>query len=255
MTRIGLVLLLSGIAACGGRAPATTSPEPTAAAEPDTTTRVYASATRVVPRTPIDADADTLFAEYVTTDAGQRTYPVPAMLGEVRCYGGPALDGNVPAEVYVRRAVNRSAVVEDVVRIFPDDLVPRRRMVTMLRGPGVSDLTSAGSAVGRALIEDAAGARSVQLHAGDGAGYVLTASRADADAMRLVSLTLDPAQVEDSQLSVDDLDSPEAWNVAQARVIGLARRATLLSVKGDLPAIDAERCEAIFARFPTVASD
>ena len=98
---------------------------------------------------------DTLFDEYAAT-TGKDTHPIPALTGQVTCYGGPALDGDVPVELYVRRAVDarRARVTVDLVAIFPDDLVPQRRMIHHAAGAGVANVgVVGGDVIGRVLAD------------------------------------------------------------------------------------------------------
>src|SRR5688500_16222689 len=117
MRRCFWIALTVALVACGGssKPPAAKMTGTTETVrKPDTRTTVLASRTELVDRDPIDAEADTLLYEYIQTRGKKASFDVPALSGEVRCYGGPAIEGNVPVEIYVRRAVNRAAVVEDV---------------------------------------------------------------------------------------------------------------------------------------------
>jgi len=226
-------------------------PPPSAQRIPDTQTTVLASRATLLDRRPLDADADTLLAEYETTSRGKRRYEVPALAGTITCFGGPALDGTVPAELYVRRAINRAGIVEDIVTIYPDDLLPRRRMLTMGRGPGVSNLTGrAGELRGRALIADTSAERTVQaLEDSDGA-ILFVAQQIGPESLRIVAHAIDPDAATRAGIVLDALATPDAWAAAQNDVLELASRNSLLIVKGELPTIEGERCQQIFGHFP-----
>jgi hypothetical protein len=254
MRRCFWIALTVALVACGGssKPPAAKMTGTTETVrKPDTRTTVLASRTELVDRDPIDAEADTLLYEYIQTRGKKASFDVPALSGEVRCYGGPAIEGNVPVEIYVRRAVNRAAVVEDVVTIYPDDLVAHRRMLTMKRGPGVSDLVGrAGELRGRALVEDSAGAMSVQALE-DAAGAIqFVAQKAEAKSLRIIAYAVDPADAAGVGIVVDALATPEAWANAQTDVLDLASNSALMTIKGDLPSIENKRCGRIFGHFP-----
>jgi hypothetical protein len=235
----GTISILVG---CGGaRGPAPALPTP-----PDTV--LAAGQPRGEP--PL-ADEDSLLAEYLTRRGGRR-YEVAPMHGDVRCYGGPALDGNLPVEVYVRRGADGPTLVEDRVELYPDDLALRRRTLTLRRGTdGVASVDDpAGDLRGQALMDEDGGAATVQvLEQGSGAVELL-AQAASEKTLQMVSLALDPAAAKAGGVRLDELSHRDGWEALRVRLVELAEHAAVLTIKGTLPAIATRRCEAIFARFP-----
>lgn len=239
MRLVASVLLLACVS-CGRSQPPPRAPTAQAPAAADDAPVVLASTQRIVRREPLDVNADTLFAEYVAASGG-RTYDEVRLTGPITCYGGPALDGNVPVELYVRRAINRVAVVEDIVEIYPDDLVPRRRLVSMQRGPGESPIRN-----GHALVEDEDGAKTVQAFTNRDGAIVVLAHDATPESMLIVAHVLD----DDAALDLAALEDERAWADLRTHIATLADDSSVLTIRGELPAIPATQCARIFAHFP-----
>lgn len=242
--RLAASVLFLACVSCGGRG----APERTTTARPvampaDEQT-VLTSSQRIVGRDPLDYHADTLYAEYVTVHHG-REHRTLKLTGKLSCYGGPALDGNVPVEIYVRRAINRVAIVEDIVEIYPDDLIPRRRVVTMHRGPGTSPIRN-----GHALVEDEDGTKTVQAFKGRDGGIVLLAHDATPETMRVIIHVLD----DDANIDLDALEEEDAWEALRSEIPALVREDSMMAIRGELPAIPADECATMFKHFPPPAN-
>lgn len=203
----------------------------------------------MVKRQPVRSGADTLYAEYVMTTDGARHERV-VLGGDVTCFGGPALDGNVPVEVYVRRAVSAEQIVEDTVAIFPDDLVPRRQIFSMTPGEGATELREGAVVRGRALLTDPTGAETVKLFTLRDGGIVLVVHHASSTGMRLAAHRLDPAVARDGGLSIDALETTVDWSRLQGTILQIAAASTVMSYKGELPAIPSAECGEMFSHFP-----
>ena len=244
--------LAVALAACGSSpSPPARAPSKTVTVRhPDARTTVLASQTRLVEREPVDADADTLLYEYIATHRSEGRHEVPALNGSITCYGGPAVDGTLPVEIYMRRAVNRYAIVEDVVTIYPDDLVAHRRMLSMRRGPGVSDLTGRARELrGRALIADGHADRCVQALEDPAGAVQFVAQSVTPHSLKLVAYAVDADDATRAGIVVDALATPEAWAHAQTDILELASNSALMTIKGEIPMIEAERCQRIFGHF------
>jgi hypothetical protein len=214
-----------------------------------TTTKVQVAMHTMVARDR-EPTGDTLLDEYLAT-TGRATHEVMPLAGEVTCYGGPALDGDMPVELYVRRGVDRTAatVVEDIVALHPDDLVPRRELVTFSAAPGVNNVRDGdGYTIGRVLVEDAD--RYVLIVRNWSLGVEVTGHAADAAALRHVAYVIEPKHAERAGLEISTLNEPEDFATAQPKVLDLAADNATMSVKGELEAIAPERCAEVFAHFP-----
>jgi len=244
--KLALALVpLAFLVACGG----SRSRKSSGAELPNDETTVLTTTQPLLDRQPLRPDADTLYAEYVTTRKGERFERIP-LSGEITCYGGPALDGSVAVELYVRRAVSRDVVIEDSVAILPDDLIPRRQIFSLTPGEGVSPVRDGLVVRGRALVADDEARRTVQLiEARDGAIVLLARDTAPAS-MRLVSYRLDPEIYAEEGVPIDLLDTPEAWSLAQGTLLEIAESAMTMSWKGELPVLAADECDEIFSHFP-----
>jgi hypothetical protein len=251
MRSLPWVVLLVSVACRGAAAP------PRPAAAPDTPaadrrTTVLASNVRLVPRGPVAADADTLYDEYAAT-VGTAVHDVAYLPGDVTCYGGPAVDGTIPVELYVRRALDRAAgtIVEDVVELYPDDLRLDRRTVTLDAAGAVSTIRGPrGRVVGRALIERPDAAGTVQILAVGDRAFRIVAHRVTGTSLRHLTLIVDAAAAAEAGVALDELDRVEDWGVAQAQLAGLGADARTLTIKGELPVMDPARCAEVFSHFP-----
>lgn len=233
---------LAILGACVGSRRAAPPPEPPA-------TTVLVSTQPMVQREPVRAGAETLYAEYVMTTDGARHERLQ-LAGEVTCYGGPALDGNVAVELYVRRGVSDEQIVEDTVAIFPDDLVPRRMILSMSPGTGVSELREGAEVRGRALLADDRGGQSVQIFQLDRTDLMLVARATTDDTMTVIAHRLDPAIARSKGLALDQLATPDDWARLQPAIVDIALAASLMTYKGDLPAIPSAECAEMFSFFP-----
>jgi hypothetical protein len=198
---------------------------------------------------PARADDGILYTEYVATTGG-RTYPLLSLAGEVTCYGGAALEGNVAVELYLRRGVSPDAVVEDTVVLLPDDLVPRRTILSMAPGEGVSEVREGAELRGRALVADDAAAEAVLLYDLRDGGIALVVHAARPSAITLIAHRLDPQITADLGVSIDELATPEDWGRLHDRIIAVLGAAAVETYKGELPAIPADSCAEIFSHFP-----
>lgn len=235
---------LALLAACGGS-------RPTVAKGPTTTkTTVFVSASPMVERQPVRSGAETLYAEYVMTNDG-KSYDRLMLAGEVTCYGGPALDGNVPVEIYVRRGVASEQIVEDTVAIFPDDLLPRRHIFAMTPGAGISDLREGAVVRGKALLSDADATQAVQVFTLRDGTVVLLAHHTSETEMRLIAHRLDAEIATSKGLSLDALETQEDWAKLQAGILDIATASSVMTYKGSLPAIPATECAEMFSHFPS----
>jgi hypothetical protein len=238
-------LSLALLAACGG--PRATAP--TTSSRPATRTTVLVSSQPLVDREPVRDGAETLYAEYVMSVDG-KTHDRLMLAGEVTCYGGPALEGNVPVEVYIRRGVSDEQIVEDTVAIFPDDLVPRRQLLAMTPGEGPTELREGAVSRGHALLGDDRGAEAVQVFSVRDGGIVILAHSAKAHAMTFVAHRLDPDLAAAQGLALDQLATADDWAKLLANIGSIAADSTVMTYKGELPAIPAAECGEMFSHFP-----
>jgi hypothetical protein len=233
-------LSLALLGACGGARRGT--------ALPTTSTTVHVSAHPMVVRQPVRSGAETLYAEYVMSIDG-KTHERLMLAGDVTCYGGPALEGNVAVEIYIRRGVSREQIVEDTVAILPDDLVPRRQILSMTPGAGPSELREGAVVRGSALLGDASGAQAVQVFSTRDGGIVLLAHSANDTEMTLIAHRLDAEIAEELGLTVD-LATADDWANLQGNIAAIAGASAVMTYKGQLPAIPAAECGEMFTHFP-----
>lgn len=233
-------LSLALLGACGGSRPSTRLPT--------NRTTVHVSAHPMVERQPVRSGAETLYAEYVMSIDG-KTHERLMLAGDVTCYGGPALEGNVAVEIYIRRGVSREQIVEDTVAIFPDDLVPRRQILSMTPGEGPSELREGAVVRGSALLGDASGAQSVQVFETRDGGIVLLAHSATDSEMTLIAHRLDAEIAAEQGLTVD-LATADDWATLQGNIAAIAGASAVMTYKGQLPAIPAAECGEMFSHFP-----
>lgn len=238
---------LAILGACVGSRRATPPPEPPA-------TTVMVSTQPIVQREPVRSGAETLYAEYVMSTDGARHERLQ-LAGEVTCYGGPALDGNVPVELYVRRGVSDEQIVEDTVAIFPDDLIPRRMILSMTPGTGVSELHEGAELRGRVLLADDRGAQAVQIYEPVPGDLMLVARATTDENMTVIAHRLDPAIAASKGLALDELESPDDLARLQPAIFDIALAASLMTYKGDLPAIPSAECAEMFSFFPRPDGD
>ena len=234
---------LAILGACGG------SRQPTYARTTSPNTSVYVSAHRMVERKPVRDGAETLYAEYVMSIDG-KTHERLMLAGDVTCYGGPALEGNVPVEIYIRRGVSADQIVEDTVAIFPDDLAPRRQLLAMTPGVGPSELREGATVRGSALLGDEAGRQSVQVFKGKDGGIILLAHSATDTEMQLIAHRLDAEIAAEQGLTIDVLATADDWARLQSSVGAIAGAAAVMTFKGELPVIPAAECGEMFSHFP-----
>lgn len=237
------LLSLTLLGACGG------SRQPTSARATNPNTSVHVSAHPMVKRQPVRSGAETLYAEYVMSIDG-KSYERLMLAGDVTCYGGPALEGNVPVELYIRRGVSPDQIVEDTVAIFPDDLVPRRQLLAMTPGEGPSELREGATVRGRALLGDASGAQSVQVFSAKDGGVILLAHSATDTSMQLIAHRLDAEIAAEQGLSIDALATADDWARLQSSVGAIAGASAVMTYKGELPVIPAAECGEMFSHFP-----
>jgi hypothetical protein len=233
---------LALLAACG-------SPRRVATRPTNPNTTVLVSAHPMVERKPVRSGADTLYAEYVMSIDG-KAHPRLMLAGEVTCYGGPALEGNVPVEIYIRRGVSNDQIVEDTVAIFPDDLIPRRILLSMTPGEGPSELREGAVVRGSALLGDASGKQAVQVFSTRDGGIVLLAHSATETEMQLIAHRLDADIAAEQGLTIDQLATADDWARLQSSVGAIAGASAVMTYKGELPAIPAAECGEMFSHFP-----